>query len=623
MPSAWGVLQDLLSQLAGAKGAEPEGDDGRLSWYQDEYGEDPTYERVLERLAPAPRDRQALLRGYFEATPEEAEQGKKQPTAAHRAIARLVAAGFIRVIVTLNFDNLMEAALREQSVTPVVIRGQNDLKGLPPMHTARVLVVHLHGDYLAPEEMRNTELELGHYEPAAERFLDRIMEEYGLLFVGWSARYDPQLRAAVKRSFRRIYVPYWVEPAAFADEASELVEQLGAVKVESSADDALGKLHDACIALRDRAAARHPLTPAVVASTVRSELSGRYTAFHLHDLVKQEADRLHRQDDLVLSYTGTVSENGAYAGMVGRIEEASNVLVAAMSAAAYWGNETTDRWILSEIRNFAEAPKSGGVTVVLDLHNVVMMRLFYATGVGALAAGRYGTVSALFSLEGDRRGTRRDYAVQVLEPVRLCEGNLPSASKRLYEQLRPMFVQHLSIGSRTYDESWAVFEILRNLAAAAAAPEAQTYLPELGAARVAFDETRDEYDHWAKQQSNSTAPNGREAFERYAPVRAAEEKYKRALDLYAQLIPMALPHLRVELQHSEGVAYKSPTVQRLIREVSSYGSKHPLLESGLLPGSPLEAVQTLRAANVALERVANWTRQNRMGILPDEFWADE
>ncbi|QCO97069.1 hypothetical protein FCN77_04240 [Arthrobacter sp. 24S4-2] len=64
----------------------------------------------------------------------------------------------------------------------------------------------------------------------------------------------------------------------------------------------------------------------------------------------------------LLSYTGAVSENGAYGGMLSRLEEASTALTSAMAATAYWGNETADQWLLSEIQNFADASRSGGLT---------------------------------------------------------------------------------------------------------------------------------------------------------------------------------------------------------------------------------------------------------------------
>jgi hypothetical protein len=50
-----------------------------------------------------PAERQQLLRGYFEPTEEEAEQGIKSPTPAHKAIAELVSEGYVRVVLTTNF----------------------------------------------------------------------------------------------------------------------------------------------------------------------------------------------------------------------------------------------------------------------------------------------------------------------------------------------------------------------------------------------------------------------------------------------------------------------------------------------------------------------------------------
>jgi hypothetical protein len=62
---------------------------------------------LLDALAKTPAERQQLLRVYWEPSEQEREDGAKRPTAAHRAIAALVAQGFVRVILTTNFDRLM------------------------------------------------------------------------------------------------------------------------------------------------------------------------------------------------------------------------------------------------------------------------------------------------------------------------------------------------------------------------------------------------------------------------------------------------------------------------------------------------------------------------------------
>ena len=80
-------------------------------WYRSKFRREPDYSELLNELAKTPAERQQLLQGYFEPTEAEREEGRKEPTAAHRAIAALAARGFVRVIITTNFDRLMERAL--------------------------------------------------------------------------------------------------------------------------------------------------------------------------------------------------------------------------------------------------------------------------------------------------------------------------------------------------------------------------------------------------------------------------------------------------------------------------------------------------------------------------------
>src|ERR1022692_4844100 len=67
--------------------------------------------RSWTRSRNLPPKRMQLLRGYFEPSEQEREEGRKLPTAAHRAIAQLIAKGYVQVVVTTNFDQLLEQAL--------------------------------------------------------------------------------------------------------------------------------------------------------------------------------------------------------------------------------------------------------------------------------------------------------------------------------------------------------------------------------------------------------------------------------------------------------------------------------------------------------------------------------
>jgi hypothetical protein len=70
------------------------------------FGKEPNYGQLLDNLAPTPTERRNLLRAFFEPTPEESDEDFKVPTVAHKAIADLVKMGYIRMILTTNFDRL-------------------------------------------------------------------------------------------------------------------------------------------------------------------------------------------------------------------------------------------------------------------------------------------------------------------------------------------------------------------------------------------------------------------------------------------------------------------------------------------------------------------------------------
>jgi hypothetical protein len=108
-------------------------------------------------------------------------------------VARLAARGYVRVIVTTNSDRLLEKALRDQGVTPVIISTTDMIRGAMPLQFERVTIFKLHGDYL-DTRITNTPTELATYDAAINDLLDRIFDEYGLDVAGWSATWDPALR---------------------------------------------------------------------------------------------------------------------------------------------------------------------------------------------------------------------------------------------------------------------------------------------------------------------------------------------------------------------------------------------------------------------------------------------
>ena len=164
MPTGWEVVLDLIERVAGTSGESTNGDPA--GWYREKYGEEPDYSALLEALARQPAERQQILRGYFEPTEQEREDGLKVPTPAHHAIAGLVRDGYIRVIVTTNFDRLLEQALQGAGVSPAVIGSADAALGALPLAHSPCTLVKLHGDY-RDTRILNTPAELSAYPSMA------------------------------------------------------------------------------------------------------------------------------------------------------------------------------------------------------------------------------------------------------------------------------------------------------------------------------------------------------------------------------------------------------------------------------------------------------------------------
>src|SRR5262245_56173424 len=169
IPTGWEVLVDLIRKLAQAAhqdcGADP------VAWYRQRYKKEPRYGTLLGEIAHTPLERSQLLRGYFEPTEEERRRNQKIPMPGHRAIANLIRAGYIRVILTTNFDRLIESALSEVGIVPTVISSPDAAEGAVPLIHSGCTIIKLHGDYV-DSRIRNVPQELLHYDRRMNKLLD-------------------------------------------------------------------------------------------------------------------------------------------------------------------------------------------------------------------------------------------------------------------------------------------------------------------------------------------------------------------------------------------------------------------------------------------------------------------
>lgn len=605
IPTAWGVMTDLIDRLAVLAGEDEPTD--HEQWYKERYGEPLRYQSILEKIAPAPLERQRLLRAYFE--PADPDSSAKQPTLAHRALARLVKAGIIRVLVTLNFDRLIEQAIRAEGMEPTIVASAADAEGLAPLHTLDCCVVHLHGDYLNPSTMLNTVNELASYEPAKLELLHRILADYGLIIAGWSGVHDPALVDAIKTQYPGRYTLSWVEPGTQEQPAAEFRTLKKGALVPTDADTAFGFLADSVAALNSRRA-RHPLTATVASETAKRELSGQWVAIGLHDRLSTEFEALHRLPEFPTADNPQEAPDG-YAAMLDRIEEASKVPVALVCALAYWGDAKTDIWWTDEIERFSRQLRAGGWTKLLKLRLVAGSALYYAAGISAVASKRYSLLAQLLSHQRSNPfNDRQERLAEVLEADGALEGSPP----RLYKFLRPLLSESLVAGSERLEDAWQTFEVLRMAVLVIKHPRFTELLSQLEADRIELSDAQSRFAD--AEESGGDIEHWRKI------LAAAAQSCDRTLGRMGELVVVHRPHI-LATDYVAGQRWKSPVAERLASELMAEGSDHLLIRDGV-SDSALKLSAGLLVVSLAVGRRASELSWKGAvgGIGLDELWID-
>ena len=289
IPTGWEVTIDLIRCQALAQGENDQQD--WATWYRTKYAKEPNYSDLVSDLGSSPLERRAILHSYIEPTSKDLEEGRKVPTKAHLAIADLVCDGYVRVILTTNFDRLLENALRDRGVEPTVIDSVDAIKGAEPLAHTTCYLVKLHGDY-KDARILNTHDELAQYPPEYDALLDRIFDEHGLVICGWSGEWDEALHRAIMRCPSRRYSLFWAAHGQLGDVGKKIVaHRSGHVVPTSDADNFFGKLRDQVQTL-SRTHRQDPKSVALLVNSTKRFVSKPEHVIELHDLLEYDIQRL-------------------------------------------------------------------------------------------------------------------------------------------------------------------------------------------------------------------------------------------------------------------------------------------------------------------------------------------
>lgn len=429
IPTGWEITVDLIRRIGHLQGVEDPED--WATWYQETTGKKPDYSELLEEVTSTQAERRTILNRYIEPSDEEHEEGKKLPTKAHHAIARLVQGGYIKVIVTTNFDRLMENALHDLGIEPTIVSSVDALVGAEPIAHCHCFILKLHGDY-KDSRILNTELELSRYEKQYDELLDQIFDEYGLILCGWSGEWDDALRQALFRASSRRYPTYWTARGDLGEGAQGLVAHRRATVIQiADADGFFSALREHVETL-EQTQLQHPRTIELLANSTKRFLAKPEYRIQLNDLLTQEATRL-----IAFLDTGDIAKAGRwneaiFRTFVKQYESGSQALTIMCGVLGRWGDDSEHSFVVHVIQKLCvyEAFVEGGATYNIPFRLYPAVLIFTAYGLGLVRAGRYRTLHCLFDSPIHRKYKKQDRIVEIL-----FLGSWQGSENQLWQQI--------------------------------------------------------------------------------------------------------------------------------------------------------------------------------------------
>jgi hypothetical protein len=472
IPTGWEVVVDMIRRVAAASGQDCE--PNPEEWYEAKYGAEPAYSDLLEAVGKNQAERSRLLRAYFEPASEDGSDGVRQPTKAHFAIARMVRRGFVRVILTTNFDRLMKQALEGQGVSPTVISTPEAIKGAPPLVHCDCALVKLHGDYM-DLRTRNTPVDLSAYDRRTDALLERVLDEYGLIICGWSAEWDEALRKAIERRKNRRFTTWWASLGEPSDSGKRLINLIQAQIIPIGGADEFFEGLDERLSALDEFDRPHPVSTKIAVTLTKKYLSETKYRIQLHDLLMREVDRIAVE---VVSekypVNGSFTENDC-AKRILAFDVLSETATHVLATGCFWDKDGQymDIWLRAIVR-VANARKDwSGSGWMLNLGRHPARLLLYTAGIAFAARNDYAAVRTLltgvrvreynynedmelaFALAGDR---------DAFEPFKMLPDfdrrHIP-VSDHVYDVLQAAFSEILP-DKTEYQDAFDTFEVLQS-----------------------------------------------------------------------------------------------------------------------------------------------------------------
>ncbi len=165
----------------------------QLGWFQHAETE---YSEVLLRTFSSDYERQLFFRELI---------AGKMPTLAHYYLASIIASGHCNLVLTTNFDDLLEKALASLRFDEFNVIAHATESEYVSAHPDMVTLVKLHGHYTFPQLSNLTE-DTRRLQRQLREYFAFLMRDHGLIVAGYAGR-DGSIMKPITRSVRGHTIP--------------------------------------------------------------------------------------------------------------------------------------------------------------------------------------------------------------------------------------------------------------------------------------------------------------------------------------------------------------------------------------------------------------------------------
>lgn len=392
--TGWNIEEDLIKKLAAIKGIT--NISNWHEWYKSEYGKEADYSTLLSEVVSTSTERVQLMKEYFEPSEEEKQDGLKQPTKAHKAIAELAKEGFVKVILSPNFDRLFEQALQEVGIQYQVVYHTDDLASITPLVHSGVTVIKINGDYLDCR-FRNTSDELDSYQPEMELFLSRIFEDFGLITCGWSALWDKGLINVIRNSQQSRYGSFFTYIGKPNESISDITTNRHGELIEiESADKFFSELKEQVLTLNSMNTSKS-LTKELFLARVKKYISND-KIMELTEMLEEESKLAHEKIMEHADYYFCITPD-SFQRYLSIHLNAVDKLISAATIIIRWGKDEHILVFIDLLKRICYKPfRNGEITNegTQYLHVLAANFLFNAIGISCIKNKRYGVLKFFF-----------------------------------------------------------------------------------------------------------------------------------------------------------------------------------------------------------------------------------